>query len=174
MSQNEWIWYLNMISTLNWRWQRLTDFPLFMGPRSRRGLMGSSFKWRMTMSYSSMRLKNFFRTSGSTFFFENSGHSSGMYGWVAAAGGAIGSSSFTIGGMCATAGLMLENSLREIDCSLEYKLYREGCPQSSAELRRPKSGATTGVMVRGRAAALQRGTTHCMILRNLKQGEEAR
>ena len=69
---------------------------------------------------------------------------------------------------------MLEKSLREIDCSLEYKLDRgEGCPQSStAELRRPKSGvATTGDMARGRAAALQRGTTQ-RIFRNLKQGEE--
>ena len=77
--------------------------------------------------------------------------------------------------MCDTAEEMLENSLREIDCSLEYKLDREGCPQSSAELRRPKSGvATTGDMARGRAAVSQRGTTQRINFRNLKQSEEAR
>ena len=129
----------------------------------------------MTMSYSSMRLKNFLRTSASIFIFEKSGHSSGMYCSAAAAGRAIASSSFAVGGMCDTAEEMLENSLREIEFSLEYKLDREGCPQSSAELRRPKSGvATTGVMARGRAAALQRGSTQRMIFRNLNQGEEAR
>ena len=116
------------------------------------------------MSYSSMRLKNLSPISESTFIFEKSGHC-----------GAMASSSFAVGGICDTEGEMLENSRREIGCSLEYKLDREGCPPSSAELRCPKSGVVaTGDMARGRAAALQRGTTQRMILRNLKHGEEAR